>query len=138
MDRLLPVRRDKSSSGSYKWPENVKYSLLALAKGPGASRVESGEALYESILDMQRESGFGEQHQHMARDTADGISLFFDDLLSRVDARKFFHQVLPGIAKLALSLPLLLENQAQDLAKLFAFHALPSHTVLNGSSTGRM
>lgn len=117
MDRFLPVKRGKA--GSYKWPENVKYSLLALAKGPRASQVESGEALYDCILDMQRESGFAD---HMARDTADGISLFFDDLLSRADARNFFHKLLPGIAKLALSLPLLLENQCQDLAKLFAFH----------------
>jgi hypothetical protein len=136
MDRLLPVKREKSWSGSsYKFPENVKYSLLALAKGPGASQVENGEALYDCILDMQRESGFtNHHHQHMAPDAADGISLFFDDLLSRSDARKFFHQGLPGIAKLALSLPLLLQNQSQDLAKLFAFHGTPSHTE---PSTGK-
>ncbi|KAG0579667.1 hypothetical protein KC19_4G115200 [Ceratodon purpureus] len=121
MDRFLPIRRDRVSTGSYKWPENVKYSLLALAKGPGASQVESGESLYDCILDMQRESGHAHE-QHMARDTADGISLFFDDLLPRPDAQKFFQQGLPGIAKLALSLPLLLENQSQDLAKLFALH----------------
>lgn len=123
MDRFLPVKRDKSrlGSSSYKWPENVKYSLLALAKGPRASQVEKGEPLYDCILDMQRESGFTDQN-HMARDTADGICLFFDDLLSRSDARKFFHQVLPGIANLALALPLLLENQTEDLTKLFALH----------------
>lgn len=132
MDRILPV---KFRAGSYKWPENVKYSLLALAKGPGASQVQSGEGLYDCILDMQRESGFVEKkHQHMARDTADGISLFFDDLLSRADARNFFYQVLPGIAKLALSLPLLLENQSQDLAKLFAFYGGKSiHTEHEGT-----
>lgn len=121
MDRFLPVRRDRGSAGSYQWPGNVKYSLLALAKGPGASQVDSGEALFDCILDMQRENGFANE-QHMARDTADGLSLFFDDLLPRPDAQKFFHQGLPGIAKLALSLPLLLENQSHDLAKIFALY----------------
>ena len=120
MDKVLPVRRDRASAGCFKWSENVKYSLLALAKGPAASQVQSGEALYDCILDMQRESGFAEQY--MARDTSDGISLFFDDLMPRPDARKFFHQGLPGIAKLALALPSLLENQSHDLAKLFALH----------------
>lgn len=101
------------------WSENVKYSLLALAKGPGASQVESGEALYDCILDMQRENGVA---YDMARDTADGISLFFDDLLPRPDAQRFFRRGLPGIAQLALALPLLLENQSHDLANLFDLH----------------
>lgn len=117
MEKLLPVR--KGRAGPYKWSESVRYSLLALAKGPGVSHVESGQALYACILDMQRESGLL-HGTHMARGTADGISLFFDDLMSRPDARNFFHKLLPEIAKLALSLPILLENQSNDLAILFA------------------
>jgi len=105
MDKLLPVRRD--GFGSYKWPQKVRYSLLALAKGPGASQVESGEALYHCILDMQRESNLGFA-------PAKGISRFFDNLLSRSDARTFFHHLLPQIANLALSLPVLLDNQEKN------------------------
>ncbi|KAG0590950.1 hypothetical protein KC19_1G138600 [Ceratodon purpureus] len=119
MEKFLPVRRDRV--GSYKWSESVRYSLLALAKGPAASQVESGAALYDCILDMQRESGLSHA-THMARGTRDGISLFFDKLLSRADARNFFHKLLSEMAKLALSLPLLLENQSKDLANLFALH----------------
>lgn len=116
MDKLLPVRRDRF--GSPKWPQSVCYSLLALTRGPGASQVESGAALYHCILDMQRESGLG----FASHNAANGLSLFFDNLLSRPDARNFFHRLLPQIANLALSLPLLLENQSHDLANLFAFH----------------
>lgn len=93
MDKLLPVRRDRF--GFYEWPEKVRYLLLALAKGPGSSQVESGEALYRCILDMQRELGLG---------FLSGIPLFFDKL------RNFFHCLLPQIANLALSLPVFLQK----------------------------
>lgn len=119
MEKCLPVRRD--SVGSYKWSESVRYSLLALAKGPGASQVKSGEALYHCILGMRRESR-SLHSSHMARGIGDGISLFFDVLLSRPDARSFFHNLLPEMANLALSLPHLLQNQFHDLEKLFALH----------------
>lgn len=117
MEKFLPVRKEKST-GAYKWPENVMYALLALAKGPIASEVTNGEALYDCIQDMQRESSL--LYTQMSRHTSDGFSLFFDDLMSHADAQRFFKSVLPAIAELALRFPVLLGTQQEALVKFFS------------------
>lgn len=125
MEKFLPVQREgggssRSDGTSFVWPESVKFALLALSKGPRSSQVANGEALYDSIQDMQRESGL--PHLHMSKRTADGLSLFFDDLFSHTAAQRFFQHTLPNIAKLALSLPFLLSNQHEILVKHFSMY----------------
>ena len=125
MEKFLPLQREgrgssSSVGASFVWPESVKFALLAISKGPGSSQVANGEALYDSIQDMQRESGL--PHLHLSKRTADGLSLFFDDLLSHAAAQRFFQHMLPNIAKLALSLPSLLGNQHEILVKHFSMY----------------
>jgi poly(ADP-ribose) glycohydrolase len=92
--------------GSLFWPPAAQESLRALALGPDVSRVASGDVLADALTDLRLALAL----PALSRRAADGLALFFDDLLSRVQARGWFAEVVPNLARLLLRLPALLEG----------------------------
>ncbi|KAG0546697.1 hypothetical protein BDA96_01G016500 [Sorghum bicolor] len=92
--------------GALFWPPAAQESLRALALGPDVSRVASGDVLADALTDLRLALALPALPQRVA----DGLALFFDDLLSRAQARGWFAEVVPNLARLLLRLPTLLED----------------------------
>ncbi|KAF8708758.1 hypothetical protein HU200_030145 [Digitaria exilis] len=92
--------------GALFWPSAAQESLRALALGPDVSRVASGDVLADALTDLRLALSLPALSQR----AADGLALFFDDLLSRAQARGWFSEVVPNLARLLLRLPALLED----------------------------
>ncbi|KAG5530345.1 hypothetical protein RHGRI_025324 [Rhododendron griersonianum] len=107
----LPV---VSRSSSLFWPSQVVEALKALSSGPHHSRVDSGEVLFHAIADLRQSLSLTHFSDSLAFAAADGYSLFFDDLMSRAEAAKWFGEVVPVMANLLLRLPSLLEAHYKD------------------------
>lgn len=109
---ILPLLPFILRSSSLFWPPKALESLKALALGPDLSRVDSGEILFDAILDIR--DSLGLSHERLASHAGDGYSLFFDELMSRMESRAWFREVVPKLATLLLQLPSLLEAHYQD------------------------
>ncbi|KAJ7514623.1 hypothetical protein O6H91_23G052700 [Diphasiastrum complanatum] len=103
----LPVKVD-IANGQILWPREVSFALKAVARGPNYSDVQSGESLHELIMDMRG----GSELPEMCKEAGKGMKIFFDRVISPVEAKTFFARVLPSMASLALKLPALLQEQA--------------------------
>jgi poly(ADP-ribose) glycohydrolase len=94
------------------WPPAAQESLRALALGPDVSRVASGDVLADALTDLRLAVAL----PALSPRAADGLALFFDDLLSRAQARGWFAEVVPNLARLLLRLPALLEDHYDKAA----------------------
>ncbi|KAD3336937.1 hypothetical protein E3N88_32457 [Mikania micrantha] len=94
-------------SSALFWPSQVVEALKALSKGPDHSKVDSGDVLFLAISDLRQSLSLS--GDILAFSTADGFSLYFDDLISRAEANKWFGEILPALADTLLRLPLMLE-----------------------------
>ncbi|KAJ4949929.1 hypothetical protein NE237_005598 [Protea cynaroides] len=103
-------------SSSLFWPSQVVEALKALSRGPEHSRVDSGEVLFLAISDLR--DSLGLSSERLAVSAAEGYAIFFDELLSRVESRRWFSKVLPSLASLLLRLPSLLETHYQNADNL--------------------
>nr|XP_043609856.1 poly(ADP-ribose) glycohydrolase 1-like isoform X2 [Erigeron canadensis] len=93
-------------SSTLFWPSAVVEAFKALSKGPQHSNVDSGQLLFLAISDIRNSLS---DHTPLASSAADGFSLFFDDLISRAEANKWFGEILPALADVLLRFPSLLE-----------------------------
>lgn len=109
---ILPFLPFILRSSSLFWPSKALESLKALALGPDLSRVDSGEILFDAIVDIR--DSLGLSHERLAYNAGNGYALFFDELMSRMDSRVWFNMVVPKLASLLLQLPSLLEAHYQD------------------------
>ncbi|EFJ37347.1 hypothetical protein SELMODRAFT_77537 [Selaginella moellendorffii] len=130
MKTLLPLR---SSGSSYEWAVGVQRVLADLSRGPAASRVKSGENLFDCILEMRHETGM--QDYAMPENASRGLDLFFGKLLPQNLAREFFHTTLPSMAKLALDLPNLLDEHVNK-GQLYGFGVEHRLRVLSSQEPG--
>lgn len=106
-------------SSALFWPSQVVEALKALSKGPEHSQVDSGEVLFLAISDLRNSLNLSADP--LAFSTADGFSLFFDDLISRAEANKWFAEILPALADSLLRLPSMLEahyNRADSITRI--------------------
>ncbi|CAA6668144.1 unnamed protein product [Spirodela intermedia] len=104
---ILPLMPLTLRSSSLFWPPKAVDALKALSLGPDVSRVDSGKILFDAIIELRdsvRLSG-----EPLAFTAADGYTVFFDELISREHSRMWFGEVVPGLARLLLRLPSLLE-----------------------------
>ncbi|GLT73693.1 hypothetical protein SLA2020_455310 [Shorea laevis] len=108
---ILPFLPLVIRSSSLFWPSQVVEALKALSRGPDHSRVCSGEVLSSAIADIRASLPLFEP---LAPFAPQGYALFFDELMSREDSRKWFEEVLPELANLLLRLPVLLETHYQN------------------------
>ncbi|RZC47964.1 hypothetical protein C5167_040917 [Papaver somniferum] len=116
LNSILPflplVLQSSSPSPSLSWPIQIIEALKSLSKGPDHSRVESGEVLFLAISDLRNSLGLSsyEINSHAEQ----GYSVFFDELMSRVESGKWFGEVVPALATLLLKLPSLLEDHYRN------------------------
>ncbi|KAJ6420376.1 hypothetical protein OIU84_027842 [Salix udensis] len=115
---MLPFLPLLPCSSKLFWPSQVVKSLETLSKGPLYSEVDSGELLFNAISHI-RDSLAVPSLQPLAPFTHAGHALFFDELISRAEAAKWFGEVVPALAKLLLRLPSLLESHYQNADNLF-------------------
>lgn len=95
-------------SSSLFWPPAILVPLKALSKGPVFSNVNSGRLLSLTISDLSAHFTL------LSSSALLGYSLFFDDLIPRADADRWFNDILPKMADLLLKLPFLLETHYQN------------------------
>ncbi|KAL5990734.1 hypothetical protein ACLOJK_011638 [Asimina triloba] len=95
-------------SSSICWPSKTVESLKVLSRGPQFSEVDSGAILFDAIVALRDSIGLSKER--LSQYTADGYALFFDDLIDRLESRKWFGEVVPFLASLLLRLPSLLED----------------------------
>ncbi|XP_043711714.1 poly(ADP-ribose) glycohydrolase 1-like isoform X2 [Telopea speciosissima] len=112
---ILPFLPVVLQSSSLLWPSQVVEGLKALSRGPEHSEVDSGEVLFLAISDLRDSLCLSES---LAVSAAEGYALFFDELMSRVESRKWFSEVLPSLAALLLRLPSLLDIHYQNADNL--------------------
>ncbi|XP_034924089.1 poly(ADP-ribose) glycohydrolase 1 isoform X2 [Populus alba] len=115
---MLPFLPLLLGSSNLFWPSQVVKSLETLSKGPLYSKVDSGELLFNAISHI-RDSLALPSLQPVAPFAHGGYALFFDELISRAEASKWFEEVVPALANLLLRLPSLLESHYQDADYLF-------------------
>ncbi|KAI5670049.1 hypothetical protein M9H77_19902 [Catharanthus roseus] len=97
-------------SSSLFWQPPILEALKALSKGPEHSNVDSGRLLALAISDLTNSFSFSPH-------ALQGYSLFFDDLMPKDQATRWFKEVLPKMADLLLKLPSLLESHYQTSAE---------------------
>ncbi|KAL6636533.1 hypothetical protein ACP70R_024105 [Stipagrostis hirtigluma subsp. patula] len=102
----LPFLPVALRGGALFWPPAAQEALRALALGPDVSRVASGDVLADALADLRLALAL----PALPPRAADGVALFFDDLLPRAHARGWFADVLPNLARHLLRLPELLEG----------------------------
>ncbi|KAF3341749.1 poly(ADP-ribose) glycohydrolase 1-like protein [Carex littledalei] len=108
---FLPISISTISSSSLShlaWPEEAESSLKNLKLGPTVSHVDSGAKLFDFISKLRDELGFSSQPP-LSFGASNGFSIFFDQHMSRDDAKAWFDEVIPDLASLLLRLPSLLE-----------------------------
>ncbi|KAL3507018.1 hypothetical protein ACH5RR_032400 [Cinchona calisaya] len=113
LNSILPYLPLHLRSSSIFWPPPVVEALKALSKGPHYSNVHSGQILSLAILDLRNSLNYSSS-KSLPSSALHGYSLFFDDLMPRADAVRWFEEVLPKMADLLLNLPSLLEAHYQQ------------------------
>ncbi|KAF3640379.1 Poly(ADP-ribose) glycohydrolase 1 [Capsicum annuum] len=109
---ILPFLPLSLSSSSLSWPPPVVEALSTLSKGPHHSKINSGELLFISIFDMRNSLSLPEFS--IDAYASRGLAFFFDHLLPRDEAAKWFEEVVPQLANLLLRLPSLLETHYEN------------------------
>ncbi|KAF5206843.1 Poly(ADP-ribose) glycohydrolase, partial [Thalictrum thalictroides] len=104
---ILPFLPLVLRSSSLFWPSKVVESLKSLSKSPIHSNVHSGHIFFLAISDIR--TSLGLQNHPLAFLAADGYTLFFDELMSRSQSKKWFQEIVPALASLLLTFPSLLE-----------------------------
>ncbi|KAK6772932.1 hypothetical protein RDI58_028170 [Solanum bulbocastanum] len=112
LESILPFLPFSLRSSSLFWTAPVAEALTDLSKGPYHSKIDSGEALFIAISDIRNSLSL----PNFSIDTSasQGFALFFDDLLPRDEAAKWFKEVVPQLANLLLRLPSLLETHYEN------------------------
>ncbi|KAM3250084.1 poly(ADP-ribose) glycohydrolase 1 [Capsicum chacoense] len=108
LNSILPFLPLCLRSSSLFWPPPVVEAFKALSQGPHYSNVNSGQVLFLAIFDIRNSLSLPDSSISSA--ASDGFALFFDDLITRDEAAKWFEQVVPKLADLLLRLPYLLET----------------------------
>ncbi|XP_024526394.1 probable poly(ADP-ribose) glycohydrolase 2 isoform X2 [Selaginella moellendorffii] len=107
MAPLLPLTLDEASK-VLEWPIGVSMALSELAQGPAISRVSSGEALLDYIVEMRHRGGM--RDAKLPARAVQGMGLFFRELVPEDFCRGFFGSLLPAMAQLALRLSALVKD----------------------------
>ncbi|XP_028793582.1 poly(ADP-ribose) glycohydrolase 1 isoform X2 [Neltuma alba] len=109
---ILPFLPLLLRSSSLFWPSQVVEALKALGRGPLHSQVDSGELLFLAISDLRNSLCLCTQP--LAPSASQGYAFFFDELMSGVESKKWFEEVIPALANLLLRFPSLLEEHYQS------------------------
>ncbi|MCL7035182.1 hypothetical protein MKW94_024528 [Papaver nudicaule] len=109
---FLPIVSLSSTSYDLSWPDTIIEALKSLSKGPDHNGVDSGEVLFCTISNLRNCLGY--PSSELSPGTEEGYTLFFNELMSPVESRKWFREIFPALATLMLKLPSLLEAHYRD------------------------
>ncbi|RZC86753.1 hypothetical protein C5167_030104 [Papaver somniferum] len=114
LNSILPYLPIVSSSSSYdiSWPNQIIEALKSLSEGPDHSGVDSGDALFHTISNLRNYLDY--PSSELSHGTEVGYTLFFNELMSPVESRKWFGETVPALATLLLKLPSLMEAHYRD------------------------
>ncbi|RWR96705.1 hypothetical protein CKAN_02610300 [Cinnamomum micranthum f. kanehirae] len=87
-------------SSSLFWPPKALAALKALSSGPNYSGVDSGAIFFDAIIDLR--DCVSLSGESLAPSAHRGYVLFFDQLMSPDESRKWFGEVVPALASLLL------------------------------------
>ncbi|RDX70463.1 Poly(ADP-ribose) glycohydrolase 1, partial [Mucuna pruriens] len=100
---ILPYLPVVVRSSSPFWPSQAVETLRELGRG----RVDSGHHLFLAISDLR--NALSLSSEPLAPSVSHGYALFFDEVMSGEESRKWFQEVVPALGNLLLRLPSLLE-----------------------------
>ncbi|XP_019422278.1 PREDICTED: poly(ADP-ribose) glycohydrolase 1 isoform X1 [Lupinus angustifolius] len=103
---ILPYLPLLIRSSTLFWPSQIVEAFKELSRGPLHSHVDSGQLFFLAISDLR--NSFSSSFP-LSPSVSHGYELFFDELMSREESRKWFEEVIPALGKLLLRLPSLLE-----------------------------
>ncbi|KAI3849187.1 hypothetical protein MKW92_046581 [Papaver armeniacum] len=109
---FLPIVSSSSSSYDISWPNQIIEALKSLSEGPDHSGVDSGKVLFHTISNLRNYLDY--PSSELSHGTEEGYTLFFNELISPVESRKWFGETVPALATLLLKLPSLLEAHYRD------------------------
>ncbi|KZV21221.1 poly(ADP-ribose) glycohydrolase 1-like [Dorcoceras hygrometricum] len=109
LNSILPFLPLCRRSSALFWPPVVVEFLKSLSKGPRYSELRTGQLLALAISELRNSLHFPNNYSLRL-----GFAIFFDNLLSKDDAEKWFGEVLPRLGNLLLRLPDLLEIHYQN------------------------
>ncbi|KAK4436636.1 Poly(ADP-ribose) glycohydrolase 1 [Sesamum alatum] len=104
---LQKLRKQSKAKVAYAEQLCKMYEFIGFFKG---SNVNSGQLFALAIADLRNSLGISALHSSASL----GFSLFFDDLMDKDNAKKWFEEVVPQLANLLLRLPALLETHYQN------------------------
>ncbi|KAG8369345.1 hypothetical protein BUALT_Bualt14G0001700 [Buddleja alternifolia] len=107
-------------SSAVLWLPAAEEALMLLSKGSIHSNINSGKLFAIAIADLRNSLEFPSLHPS----TSLGFASFFDHLMSKDEAGKWFGEIVPRLADLLLRLPALLETHYQNAG------------IFNGMETG--
>ncbi|XP_014521364.1 poly(ADP-ribose) glycohydrolase 1 isoform X1 [Vigna radiata var. radiata] len=108
LQSILPYLPLLMRSSSLFWPSQAVETLREL----GGGRVDSGRLLFQAISDLRKALSLSSQP--LSPSTSLGYELFFDEVMSGEESRKWFQEVVPVLGNLLLRLPSLLETHYQN------------------------
>ncbi|WVZ13163.1 hypothetical protein V8G54_017693 [Vigna mungo] len=108
LQSILPYLPLLMRSSSLFWPSQAVETLREL----GGGRVDSGHLLFQAISDLRKALSLSSQP--LSSSTSLGYELFFDEVISGEESRKWFQEVVPVLGNLLLRLPSLLETHYQN------------------------
>ncbi|KAK7253129.1 hypothetical protein RIF29_37582 [Crotalaria pallida] len=111
---ILPYLPLVMRSSTLFWPSQVVQAFRDLATGPLHSRVDSGQLLFLAISDLRNSLSLSSSSFPLSPSVSLGYELFFDELMSREESRKWFEEVIPALGNLLLRLPSLLEAHYEN------------------------
>ncbi|KAI4322041.1 hypothetical protein L6164_021766 [Bauhinia variegata] len=131
---ILPYLPLVMRSSSLFWPSPVVEALKAIGKGTDHSRVDSGELLFLAITDLRNSLSLS--IEPLAPSASEGYALFFDELMTRVEAKKWFEEVIPALANLLLRFPSLLEAHYEQADKIINGESRTGLRLLDSQQPG--
>ncbi|TKY71116.1 Poly(ADP-ribose) glycohydrolase 1 [Spatholobus suberectus] len=105
---ILPYLPVVMRSSSLFWPSQAVETLRELGRG----RVHAGHHLFLAISDLR--NALSLSSEPLAPSASHGYALFFDEVMSGEESRKWFEEVVPALGNLLLRLPSLLEAHYEN------------------------
>ncbi|KAK7308883.1 hypothetical protein RJT34_05194 [Clitoria ternatea] len=105
---ILPYLPVVMRSSSLFWPSRVVESLRELV----TRRVHSSHTFFLAISHLRNSLSLSSQP--LPPSTLHGYALFFDELMSEEESKKWFEEVVPALGNLLLRFPSLLESHYEN------------------------
>ncbi|XP_031494777.1 poly(ADP-ribose) glycohydrolase 1-like isoform X4 [Nymphaea colorata] len=112
LNSILPFLPLTLRCSSLCWPPLALEALKVLSRGPAQSKVDSGDVLFDAIVDLRHHLGLSGESLSWA--AGKGYTRFFSVLISPGESKRWFEEFIPSLACMLLRLPSLLEAHYEE------------------------